>query len=64
MHAGVMSADAAELLRENDVEFSADETVEKILDRERTGICPVEQAIDGLTQRESIIEAIRKATGK
>ncbi|MBP5285001.1 MAG: DUF1893 domain-containing protein [Kiritimatiellae bacterium] len=64
VHAGVMSADAAELLRENDVEFSADETVEKILDRERTGICPVEQAIDGLTQRESIIEAIRKATGK
>ena len=52
---------AAELLRRNGVPLVAAQTVEQILNRERTGGCPMEQAVAGLEDPEKMVEAIRKA---
>ena len=56
---------AAELLAARGVPFAAEKTVERILNRDRTGSCPLEAAVDGRKDLKGMIEAIRKArTGK
>ena len=55
---------AAEILEKRGIPFMAEKTVEKILNREKNGICPMEKAVSGLDEPKKMIEAIRKARAK
>ena len=61
VYATVMSAAAKELLARNGVETAADEVVESIINREKTGVCPMEDAIDALQDVKEMVETLRKA---
>ena len=61
VYATVMSAAAKELLARNGVETAADEVVESIINREKTGVCPMEGAIDALQDVKEMVETLRKA---
>ena len=61
VYATVMSASAKELLSKNGVEAAADEVVESIINREKTGVCPMEGAIDALQDVKEMVETLRKA---
>jgi len=64
VRADVMSEAAAELLRANGVEADALTFVKNIINREKTGICPMEKAAEGVSKPEAIVEKIRKAMKK
>ena len=55
---------AAELLERRGIPFTAEKTVEVILNHEQTGSCPMEKAVSGLEDPKTMIEAIRKAKTK
>ena len=54
----------AEMLEKRGIPFAAEKTVERILNHEQTGSCPMERAVEGLEEPEKMIEAIRKAMQK
>ena len=55
---------AAELLAKQGITLEADKTVELILNRDRTGSCPMEKAVSGLDDPKKMLEAIRKEMAK
>ena len=55
---------AAELLDARGIPFAAEKTVDVILNREKSGSCPMEKAVSGLDEPKKMIEAIRKAMKK
>ena len=55
---------AAEIFERRGIPFAAEKTVDKILNREKTGGCPMEKAVSGLDEPKKMIEAIRKARRK
>lgn len=55
---------AAELLAKQGITLEADKTVELILNRDRTGSCPMEKAVSGLDDPEKMLKAIRKEMTK
>ena len=55
---------AAEILGSRGISLVAEKTVETILNREKSGSCPMEQAVSGLDEPNKMIEAIRKAMKK
>ena len=55
---------AAELLEKRGIPLVAEKTVELILNRERTGSCPMEKAVSELDEPGKMIEEIRKAMRK
>jgi ferredoxin len=61
VYAAVMGKAARELLEKSGVEAGADEVVESIINREKTGVCPMECAIDGLQDAKEMVETLRKA---
>ena len=60
VHAMMMSAEAASLLKAHGVEASADKTVPKILNRDLTDSCPMEQTIDGIEDPAEMVKALRE----
>lgn len=52
---------AAELLAREGISLEAEKTVDVILNRDKSGSCPMEKAVSGLDEPEKMIEAIRKA---
>ena len=60
VHAMTMSADAASLLKAHGVEASADKTVPKILNRDLTDGCPMEQTVEGLDDPAEMVKALRE----
>jgi polyferredoxin len=63
VHASIMGADAALLLKKHGVECDADKTVPKILNRDLTDGCPMEQTIEGLDDPVEMVKALKEKTG-
>ncbi len=59
--AGVVSESALSLLKENGVEILYDELVKNIINRKGDGICPFEEAVLNITDKE---DAYSKITAK
>jgi ferredoxin len=64
VYAAVMSRAAKELLESKGVAAQADETVETVINRAKTGPCPMESAVEGLNDVETMVETLRKAIRK
>ena len=64
VHAMTMSADAASLLKAHGVETSADKSVPKILNRDLTDGCPMEQTVEGLDDPAEMVKALKERVMK
>ncbi len=60
VYAPVMSAGAEKVLRESGISVYYDELVEKIINRQGTGICPMEDAVSLSVIAEDAVGKIRK----
>ncbi len=60
VHAEVLSEDAALYLNKYGITSSHTLLVTRILNRNRDGLCPLEQSVDGITDPEKAIEALRR----
>ena len=63
VHALLMGADARTLLKAHGVEASADKTVPKILNRDLTDSCPMEQTVDGIDDPAEMVKALKSRLG-
>ncbi len=63
VHALLAGADALAFLKKHGVEASADKTVPKILNRDRSGGCPMDRAVDGLDDPKKMVEALKVKAG-
>lgn len=54
----VMSKEAKKLLAENGIKASAEKIVERILNNERTGVCPMEQRAEKTTDNKAFYESL------
>jgi len=61
VYAKVMSQGAKTLLESHGVRAEAGEFVARIINRERTGECPMEQATAGMEDVQQILDTLRKA---
>jgi ferredoxin len=61
VYASVMSAAAKELLAKCGVEAAADEVAGTIVNRDKTGMCPMESAVRDLQDVKEMVETLRKA---
>ena len=59
VHASLMSEDAGAFLKLHAVEFTADETTPQIVNRENTGRCPMELAVEGVEYPAEMVKRIR-----
>jgi ferredoxin len=64
VYAAVMSRGAMELLRSKGIEAAADEIVEQIVNRAKTGMCPMESAVETMQDAEQMVDTLRKALKK
>ena len=64
VHAKLAAKGAAELLAKRGVALEAEKTVDVILNREKSGSCPMEKAVAELEAPGKMVEAIRKAMKK
>lgn len=59
VHAAIMGADAAALLKARGITASADRTVPRILNRDLSDGCPMERAVDGIDDPAEMVKALR-----
>ena len=59
VHGEVMSEDAVEFLKENGITASSTLLVPRILNRKRDGLCPLEKSVEGITDPEKALTALR-----
>ncbi len=59
VHASLMCEPAQELLKKNGVAYSADKVVPQILNRDQSGLCPLETTVKDLSDIPEMIKAIR-----
>lgn len=59
VHAAIMGADAAALLKARGITVSADRTVPRILNRDLSDGCPMERAVDGIDDPAEMVKALR-----
>ncbi|MBR7180572.1 MAG: DUF1893 domain-containing protein [Kiritimatiellae bacterium] len=59
VHALVMGADAAVMLKAASIRCSAERMVPAILDRSLSGSCPLEKTVEGMTEPGKMVEALR-----
>jgi hypothetical protein len=59
VHAFVMSKGAEELLKKHGIECSAEKLTEKIINREKSDICPMEKAVSSLSDPEEMVQALK-----
>lgn len=59
VHSVVMSQEAATLLEEHGVAIKFEQNPPRILNRDRTGFCPIETAVLGISDPEEALRAIR-----
>ena len=55
---------AAELLEKRGIPFTAEKTVEVILNHEKADSCPMEKAVSGMDDPKKMVEAVKKALGR
>ena len=59
VHAALMCEPAQALLKEHDIAFSADKVVPQILNRDRSGLCPLEASVKDLDKVPAMVKALR-----
>lgn len=59
--AKVMSEGAKKMLKMNGIEAEAEKITDEILNREKSGLCPMEMAVKELTDTAKMVDVIRKA---
>ena len=59
VHAALMCEPAQALLREHDIAFSADKVVPQILNRDKSGLCPLEASVKDLDKVPAMVKALR-----
>ncbi len=59
VYALVMSGSAKEVLTQNGIAAFCDTCPERIMNREKTGFCPIESAVQGVTDPRAALIAIR-----
>lgn len=64
VYAAVMSEGARALLKANGIEAGADEYVEVIVNRDKTGECPMGSAIKDIEDVTEMVETLRKVMKK
>ncbi len=60
VHGEIMSEDAAAFLRAHKIVSTHTRLVPKILNRKQDGLCPMEEAVEGITDPATAVEALRK----
>lgn len=60
VYAHVMSEAAIRVLSENGIECRCDTSVEKIINRANTGICPMEEAVGGISSPNEALTAVKQ----
>ena len=63
VHAVLMGADALTLLKAHGVEAVAEKTVPKILNRDLTDSCPMEQTVEGIDDPAEMVKALKSRLG-
>ena len=63
VHALLMGADALALLKAHGVDASAEKTVPKILNRDLTDSCPMEQTVEGIDDPNKMVKALKSRLG-
>ena len=63
VHAILMGADALTLLKAHGVEAVAEKTVPKILNRDLSDSCPMEQTVDGIDDPAEMVKALKSRLG-
>lgn len=63
VHALLMGADALTLLKAHGVECAAEKTVPKILNRDLTDGCPMEQTVEGIEDPAEMVKALKSRLG-
>ena len=64
VHAGVMSEDARDLLRQHGADAYCDILVPRILNRNKSDLCPMEKAVAGITDPEEAVDILTAAVEK
>jgi len=59
VHAALMCEPAQELLKKHGIAFSADKVVPQILNRDKSGLCPLEMSVKDLDEIPAMLKAIR-----
>ena len=59
IYCGVISADAKATLDSNGIEIIYGELVPAIINHDKTGFCPVETAVKGITEPQAALDAIK-----
>lgn len=60
VHGRIMSEDAQSLLKDHNIASSCELKVKRILNRKRDGLCPLEKSVEGITDPEKALAAMRK----
>ena len=55
-----MSEDAQRFLKENGIPASCGLFVKRILNRRRTGLCPLEKSVEGITDPAAALGSLRR----
>ena len=64
VYARLAGRGAAEIMSAKGIPLVADETVDLVLDRDRSGSCPMEAAVSGLEDTAQMVEVLRKAVAR
>ena len=64
VHASLMSKDGAAFLKQHCIEVSADEFVDQILNRDKSGRCPLEMSVEGCENPAEMVKRIREKTAE
>ena len=59
VHAKIMSDDAAAFLAAHNITSSADMHVPRILNRNRSGLCPLEQSVENINDPQAALTALK-----
>ena len=63
LHALLIGADALTLLKAHGVEAAAEKTVPKILNRDLSDSCPMEQTVEGIDDPAEMVKALKSRLG-
>lgn len=64
VHASLMSKDGAAFLKQHCIEASADEFVDQVLNRDKSGRCPLEMSVEGCENPAEMVKRIREKTAE
>ena len=63
LHAGIMSIDARDFLRETEINFTHQDIVDYIMNQEKTGPCPMEIKAREIEQPDEFLKAMIELMG-